>query len=261
MKKQEKQEKQVVVKSADRVLDIFELFAEEKEPMSLMDISRKLDMPTSSTYKLLQNLQARGYLETDKHEKMFFLGHKLFEIGSRYVQNTSLSAEFHHIAQRIVHSINESVFLSIRDGGNILYIAEKQSSHAVRFVSHLGMKLPLHATAMGKMFLSSLDQGEIRKLYPDEELGTLTANTVHSYQELLNQLEEIRKVGLAFSNGEAVEGVYCVAGPIYNSSKQLTASLGISIPSARIGDELWEQAVEAVRQACEELSMKLYFKQ
>nr|WP_225312574.1 IclR family transcriptional regulator [Aneurinibacillus sp. XH2] len=256
-----KEEKPVVVKSADRVLDIFELFAEEKEPMSLMDISRKLGMPASSTYKILQNLQARGYLETDKQERAFYLGYKLFEIGSKYLQNTSLSAEFHQVAQKIVDDLNESVFLAIRDGGNILYIAEKQSSHAVRFVSHLGMKLPLHATAMGKMFLSSLDQEEIRKLYPDEELGALTSSTIHSYRDLLSQLEEIRSAGLSFSQGEAVEGVRCVAGPIYDSTKQLVASLSISIPSARMDDELWSRAIEWVRQASRELSTKLQFQQ
>lgn len=121
------------VKSADRVLDIFELFAEaDVRELSLMDISRRLELPTSSLFKILQNLVHRGYLEKDEHGKMFRLGYKIFQIGAKYAQHTNLTAEFQYVAQQIVAEVNEAVYLSIRSGRNILYIAERQSTHPVR---------------------------------------------------------------------------------------------------------------------------------
>lgn len=247
------------VKSADRVLDIFELFAEEQDTLSLTDISRKLGMPTSSAYKLLQNLLNRGYLETDKHGKTFRLGYKLFEIGSKVSRNSDYATEFQHVASRIINDINESVFLSIRNGDKVLYIAEKQSTHPVRFVSHLGMQLPLHATAMGKVLLSGLSDDEVLRLYPNNELGKLTEHTLADMPELLAQLRHIRQEGVAFSSGEAVQGIRCVAAPITNATGQVVAAMSVSIPVSRVEEDTWNLAVNAVRQGAKELSIKHYF--
>lgn len=249
----------VTVKSADRVLDIFELFADEQDTLSLTDISRKLVLPPSSVHKLLQNLLNRGYLETDKHGKTFRLGYKLFEIGSKVSRNTDYATEFQHVASKIINDINESVFLSIRNGDKVLYIAEKQSTHPVRFVSHLGMQLPLHATAMGKMLLSGLSDEEVRRLYPENELGKLTDTTLSDLNELLDQLRTIRREGLAYSAGEAVQGIRCVAAPITNAAGDIVAAMSVSIPVSRVEEGIWERSVAAVKQGAKEISVKHYF--
>lgn len=257
MKQTEKQA--TTVKSADRVLDIFELFAERHEPINLSDLSRELDMPASSAYKLLQNLLSRGYLEADKQGRTFRLGYKLFEIGSKYAQRTDLAGEFQLVAQKIVDDINESVFLTIRNGEMALYIAEKQSSHPVRFVSHLGMQLPLHATAMGKVLLSGMTEDEIAKLYPDKQLGRLTDTTIVDFSELMKQLERIRAEGVGYSEGESVHGIRCVAAPIFGASGQIVSALGVSMPEARWESRAWETTVQAVLQGAKEISTKLYY--
>ncbi|RKN84191.1 IclR family transcriptional regulator [Paenibacillus ginsengarvi] len=257
MKETEKQA--ATVKSADRVLDIFELFAERQEPINLTELSRELDMPASSAHKLLQNLLARGYLEADKMGKTFRLGYKLFEIGSKYAQRTDLATEFQLSAQKIVDELNESVFLTIRNNDMALYIAEKQSSHPVRFVSHLGMQLPLHATAMGKVLLSGMSEADITKLYPDRQLGKLTDTTITNYEELMSQIRHIRSEGIGYSMGESVHGIRCVAAPVFGAQQQIAASLGVSMPEARWEPELWERVGRAVVQGAKEMSMKLFY--
>ncbi|MFC4807948.1 IclR family transcriptional regulator [Paenibacillus sp. GCM10023250] len=248
------------VKSADRVLDIFELFAEMKE-MNLMEISRQLELPTSSVFKILQNLESRGYLEKDESRKTFRLGYKIFEIGAKYAQNTSLTAEFTQIAQHIVDEINEAVYMSIRSGSNILYIAEKQSTQAVRLVSHLGMQLPLHSTAMGKMLLSGLDDEEVKAMYPESHLGVLTENTLESLPNLLEQLAVIRQEGIAYSRGEAILGIHCTAAPIYNADGNIIAAMSISIPSTRWNETVWKQMKELVTEGANKLSLIHYYQQ
>ncbi|CAG7659083.1 IclR family transcriptional regulator [Paenibacillus allorhizosphaerae] len=259
MKETEKQAATATVKSANRVLDIFELFADCHESLNLSKISRQLDLPASSTHKLLQNLLARGYLETDKQGKTFRLGYKLFEIGSKYAGRTDLAEEFQYVAQKMVDDLNESVFLTIRNGEMALYVAEKQSTHPVRFVSHLGMQLPLHATAMGKVLLSGMTDGEIQTLYPDKQLGRLTETTVTDFGELMEQLERIRVEGVEYSRGESVHGVRCAAAPIYGAPHKITASLGVSTPEARWDPKLWERIVQAVKTGAKEISMKLFY--
>lgn len=248
------------VKSADRVLDIFELFAEAGvRELSLMDISRRLELPASSVFKIVQNLVHRGYLEKDEHGKLFHLGYKIFQIGAQYAQHTNLTAEFQSIAQQIVSEVNEAVYLSIRSDRNILYIAEKQSTHPVRFVSHLGMQLPLHTTAMGKLFLSAMPDQEIAAMYESQSLGLLTDHTLSDLDQLLEQLHEIRRTGVAYSKGEAVQGIQCVAAPIVNAKQEIVAAMSISIPLSRLDEQTWNQMEEQVMQGARKLSWLLYF--
>lgn len=249
------------VKSADRVLDILELLADEQHPLNLMEISRRLDLPTSSTYKIIQNLLERGYLESDNSEKQFRLGYKLLEIATKYTQSSDLITEFQQFALGIVSEINEAVFLSIRDREHILYVSERQSSHPVRFVSHMGMRLPLHSTAMGKALLSKVSDEEISALYGGRPLEKLTPSTLTDPHQLLDQIRQIRHEGLAYSYGEATQGIRCVAAPVSNAYGEAVAALGISIPDARLTDELWEQTKTWVRQGAAHLSLRSAYRQ
>jgi IclR family KDG regulon transcriptional repressor len=248
------------VKSADRVLDIFELFGEvEARELSLMDITRQLELPASSVFKILQNLVHRGYLDKDENGKTFRLGYKIFQIGAKYAQQTNLTTEFQYIAGQIVSEVNEAVYLAIRSDRNILYIAEKQSTHHVRFISHLGMKLPLHTTAMGKLFLSAMTDEDVVQLYREQELGLLTDHTISDLEKLVEQLQEIRQAGVAYSEGEAVQGIRCVAAPIYNANQELIAAMSISIPTTRWKEDTWSQMTELVVQGAKKLTSIHYY--
>ena len=246
------------VKSADRVLDILELFAGEQEGYSLSDIAAKLDMPASSAYMLVQNLLARGYLETDRTGKMFRMGYKIFEIRTRYMRNASLITEFYRVAEKIVDDMNETVFLGVRGGNQLVYIAEKQIPTPLRFANQFGKTLPLYASASGKMLLCNCTDEEIRRLYPPGELKPLTPHTITSVDARIRQVEAARRDGIATNLGESVGDVHCIAGPIYDPEGTIVASMSISIPTVRISPEIWNRAADWIRQGCRELSYRVY---
>ncbi|WP_240041393.1 IclR family transcriptional regulator [Paenibacillus ginsengarvi] len=246
------------VKSADRVLDILELFAGEQDAYSITDIATRLDMPASSAYMLVQNMLSRGYLEADRSGKMFHIGYKIFEIRTRYMRSTSLISEFYRVADKIVDGLNETVFLGVRGGDQLIYIAEKQVSTPLRFTNQFGKTLPLYASASGKMLLVNCSADEIRSLYPSGELKGLTASTLTSVDRLLEQVDTARKEGLAYNLGETVHDVHCIAGPIYDSEGTIVASMSVSIPTVRISPDVWSRAAEWIRQGCRELSYRVY---
>ncbi|GIP37575.1 IclR family transcriptional regulator [Paenibacillus sp. J31TS4] len=249
------------VKSADRVLDILELFGGAAESYTLTEIAKLLEMPPSSTYQILRNLLIRGYLETDKSEKSFRLGYKLFEIRARYMKGTSLAAEFYRVTDKVVEDLNETVFLGIKGGDRLIYVAEKQISQPLRFGSHLGTSLPLYATASGKILLCNYTDEEIRAMYPSGILETFTPNTLSSVDRLLEQLREVRETGLGYNYGETVDGVQCIGGPIYDAEGRIVASISISIPVIRVTPAIWEKAEHWVQTTCRELSYKVFVQQ
>ncbi|GGD47793.1 transcriptional regulator [Paenibacillus nasutitermitis] len=246
------------VKSADRVLDIFELFTGGTDTYNLTEISKNLKMPPSSTYSILQNMLNRGYLEVDKSGKQFRIGYKLFMIQNRYTQGTSLSDEFYQIAEKIVDDLNESVSLSVRRGDQLHYIGEKVCSQALRYTQNQGHTLPLHATASGKIMLAELTAEELRALYPTDTLEQVTDKTISKFDDLVMKLETVKSKGIGYNIGETVNGVHCLASGIYNQNNEVVASISISMPTVRITEETWAKAHYWIERASFELSRKVY---
>ncbi|UVI29643.1 IclR family transcriptional regulator [Paenibacillus spongiae] len=236
------------VKSADRVMDILELFTGAKESYSLSDIARLLDMPPSSTHQLLQNMLSRGYLETDSSGKQFSIGYKIFEISSMCAKNTNLATQFETIGGRIAEEVNEGIMLGIRAGDHLVYVAQKNPPDPRRFAIQFSQSLPLYASASGKILLSGLTETMIRRLYPIEDLQPLTNLTITTVTGLLTELEMIRKEGIAYNRGESVEGISCISAPIYNSTGSIIAAVSVSIPDFRKTEEIWNRALNSIRE-------------
>jgi DNA-binding IclR family transcriptional regulator len=246
------------VKSADRVLDIFELYTGDKDAFTLTEIAKALNMPISSTYQIIQNMLNRGYLETDGTGKQFRLGNKIFEIRVQHRKNTNLPTEFFSVAGKMAEELNETVMLSVRSGDKVVYIAEKSASQPIRVSSAIGSVLPLHASASGKMLLSSMSEEEIDRLYPNKELEKITSRTISHVDQLKEELAKVRAMGMAYNFEESVEGVHCVAGPIYDMEGHVVASVSVSIPIVRITDDLWERTQHWIKKACQDISNKVY---
>lgn len=246
------------VKSADRVLDIFELYTGDKDSFSLTEIAKELNMPVSSTYQIIQNMLNRGYLEADSTGKQFHLGNKIFEIRVQHRKNTNLPTEFFNVAGKMAEELNETVLLGVRSGDKVVYIAEKSVAQPIRVSSSIGSVLPLHASASGKILLSSMSEAQIDALYPQTELETFTSRTISNLHDLKEELVKVRAMGIAYNFGESIEGVHCIAGPIYDMEGNVVASVSVSIPVVRITDDLWERTQHWIKKACQDISNKVY---
>src|SRR4051812_27531129 len=71
----------VLVKSAVRVLEVFELFERERRPCALNEICAALDYPQSSGTVLLKSLVSRGYLSYDRSARTYFPSLRLASLG------------------------------------------------------------------------------------------------------------------------------------------------------------------------------------
>ncbi|MFD0717015.1 IclR family transcriptional regulator [Paenibacillus sp. GCM10027626] len=244
------------VKSADRVMDILELFSPTDEKYNLTEIAKLLDMPPSSTHLLLQNMLARGYLETDESGKYFRLGYKIFEISNMFTKSTTLLSEFERVGSHAAAEMNESVMLGIRTGDQLLYIAQKNPPDPRRFSIQFTQSLPLYASASGKIILSGLSDSAIRKLYPHDNLQALTNRTITTVSSLLDELRTIRSEAISFNFGESIEGISCISAPVYNISGVIIAAISVSIPDFRVTEQSWQHSIACIQESARLLSYK-----
>lgn len=85
----------------------------------------------------------------------------------------------------------------------------------------------------------------------------MTKNTIATKENLVRELERIRKQGFAVDREELSIGLRCVASPIFDYTNYPVYSFIVAGPSSRLTKEKITVIKEAVRRVCRELSKSL----
>jgi DNA-binding IclR family transcriptional regulator len=222
------------VKSAVRILDMFELLVHHPNGLSLSEICTELDLPKSSGHALLMTLVNRGYLREGRRERTYRLGPALFEIGSAYISSTDLVADGQAIVSEVSHACDETVHLAVLDGSDVLYVVKEEGTSTIRMVSAVGKRFPAHGTGVGKVLLAELDDAVLAERFPDDiPLPALTPKTITDPRAFRAELATIRARGYALDSEESTPGLSCVAAPIYGAGGAAVAAMSISVPNVR----------------------------
>ncbi len=217
------------VKSARRVLDIFQLFAEMRRPASLALISKRLNFPKSSCVAILKTLEANGYLYCVNDAKDYYPTRRILDEAKVIISHDPLLSHLRPILQALAAETGETVFLAKRDGLLVHYLEVVESQQTLRYAASVGEKRPLHIGAAGQCLLAAMDDGEREELIsqlPLEKFSTKTVTSCVAYSKLIAQgkargwfmssggyQEEVASIGNhAIVNGEVYAVV--VGGPV-----------------------------------------------
>jgi DNA-binding IclR family transcriptional regulator len=217
-----------LVKSADRVLDIFELLATVPDGLTISEISRKLGFARSSTHGLVHTLYSRGYLAQDD-DRRFSLGVRLIQLGFNVADRLELRSVARLSLEKLVESTHDSALLVVPRRGELLYVDKVLSGiRDVRTDPRISMERPLHCTSLGKALLAALDDESVVELFDGKSLLGVTEFSITSVDELLADLALTRERMYSLDRQEAVIGVWCVGAPIRDHAGRLIAAISLS---------------------------------
>lgn len=239
------------VKSAGRTLEVLEALAAAPRRRSLVDLSRALGIPKSSLHGILRTMAQRGWVETDDTGTRFSLGMRALQVGAAYLDSDDAVGLLAGVLDDLSRQFGETVHLGRLDGRNVVYLAKRESVHPLRLYSAIGRQLPAHATALGKVLLAE---------HPDEFVQTLlawplpalTRHTITEPDALRAELARIREDGHAVDQQENTDGIVCfaVTVPLHTPA---TDAISLSIPAARLTDDVQARIVAALRRAADQL--------
>jgi DNA-binding IclR family transcriptional regulator len=235
-------------KIVDRTLDFIELFAAERRPLSLSDISRLLKIPFSSCHDVLKALQARGYLYEIGPRAGFYPTVRLFELAKVISDNDPILLRAEILLRKMRGAIDESVSLAKAGENGATYLIVLEPSHPLRFMVEAGTEVrSLHATSAGKAYLGSLSPEDFEAYLKHAKLAPLTAKTIRSRAALRADIELSRKRGYYLNLEESVEDATTVsAGFRWNGADYFVTIAG---PTSRMKPKL-EQAARLVVETC-----------
>ncbi|AHH96886.1 IclR family transcriptional regulator [Kutzneria albida] len=243
-----------VVKSADRVLAVFDLLA-DRGPLSFTDISAALALPKSSTHNLLNTMCARGYLE--RGQKEFRLGIRIWQLAQHCTEVEHLRHALRPVMEKLCAATTETVQLAILDGTNAVYLDIVESPHPVKLTSNVGARLSAHASAVGKVLLAGLDPAEARRRLTGVPLERLTEHTITTVDGLLTELALTRERGYGVDGEEFTIGLRCLAMPVRDWTGRTVVGLSVSMPTPRYSAQIAEAALDELRAAVAEAATRL----
>lgn len=223
----------MAVKSAERVLKIFELLESSSEGMTNKEISSTMNYAPSSTIALLQTMVENGYLSVDG-QKRYSLGGKLVSLGAVAASRFDIGRMATPYLKHLMQTLEETCFLGVLSGDEIVYIAKENCERTINTNAQIGSRKPVYCTGLGKAFLSFLPPEESRDLMVRLDYKRYTENTVSSFEELRKQLQEFRLQGYAIDDQEIEEGLWCLAVPVYDGYHRMVAAISVSGPKSRM---------------------------
>ncbi|MBW2123624.1 MAG: IclR family transcriptional regulator [Deltaproteobacteria bacterium] len=244
------------VKSVWRAFKILESF-ETGGMMGVTELSRKLDFPKSSVYEIVTTLVGQGILEKDPERNRYRLGLRLFELGNRARDSLEIRRVASPLLKTLNRELDETVHLTVLESGEVLYVECFESTKRLRTYSVIGVRAPLHCTAVGKAILAFLGRDEIEEIIRNKGLPGFTERTITDRGALLAELDRIVASGYAVDNMEHEEGARCVGSPIRNGIGRVFASISVSGPSQRITEQRIPEIGKLVMAAAAEISRRL----
>jgi DNA-binding IclR family transcriptional regulator len=238
-----------VVDAVAKALDVLGCF-NGSEGLSLNEISRRVGLNKSRTFRLLCTLRERGYIERNADGTLYRLGMKLFERAS------NLHRDLRDVARDFMldlsHSFNETVNLGILDGGHVLYLDIVEASRPFRMGATVGCRMPAHQTSMGKALCAYMGANS-----PGSPLATAVGGlSKKGAQQFQHELELVQRRGYAIDDEENEPGVGCIGAPIFNALGIPIAAISVSGPVRRIVQHEKSMAA-AVVAACAGVSKRL----
>ncbi len=244
------------IKSVHRAITILELLG-KNEGLSVTEVSTQLNYPKSSVHEILATMQNDGIVEKDREHNRYNLGLKLFELGNQARAGLELRRIAMPFLKRLNEAFNETVYLTVLDRGEVLYIESFGSTKRLQANSIIGVRAPLYCTGVGKAILAFLPLDEIERIIAANGLPKYTENTITDIELLKKDLSSVRRRGYSIDNREIEVGLRCVGAPIYNHEGLVFAAISISGPSQRITAEAVPEIAGLVVQTAAGISRML----
>jgi DNA-binding IclR family transcriptional regulator len=225
-----------LIKSASRVLALFEHLRERREAVTVSDVARALDMPQSSASMLLRTIETLGYLRYDGETRKFRPTFRLALLGDWVHDTTFDGAGVTKAMIAISRACGETIILGQQNKSQVQYVQIIQANYPVRLHLRAGTSRPMTCAATGHALLS---------LKPDKDVRAVVrrnnADVEENWQRVnesrfMRQIEQIRTRGYAETRGDMTPGASVLAMTVPVAEGAAPLALGIGGPTERIDE-------------------------
>jgi len=237
-----------------RAFRILEVLGDSDEPPQLAAIAQAVKLPKPTVLRILATLEHAGLVCREPDSKRYSFASRIDSFAGKVLLGSPVRSPRRAILEELVEQVGETCNLSVPSGSCAQFLdrVEVPWPLAVRFGP--GSRVPLHATASGKIFLSHMPKRGRDRFLSHAPLIAHTSNTVTEPARIAADLAAVRENGYALDEGEFLRGIRCVAVPVRNAENKVVAAVAMSAPDKRVSVSQMMDCLPAMRSAAQALT-------
>lgn len=240
--------------AVDRAAGLLVQIVQAHGQVSFAQLQHRSGLAKSTLSRMLSSLQRHG-LVTRTQDGGFAAGPVLAHQGADPIERLIDIAAPHLAALNT--ATGETINLAVLDGNEVNQVDQVDCRYLMGFVGFtgnvnwVGQRVPLHCSAVGKIFLA------FGAPLPSGRLERRTTRTLANRSDLAEDLERVRTRGWALADSELEEGLVAVAAPVRDGDGRVVAALSITGPSTRLTHDRYEELGGLTKTQADQLSAEL----
>ena len=250
------------VPNLDRALQIVEVLSSSPRGLNRNEIAAATGCTPTMVYRIMMTFTDAGWVYRDEATGIYRLSRRLLDLAVAGTDECSLVSLAWPEMCALRDETNITVQLGIlADDGTGLLLESAESRHPIRFVAEKGLRVTdIHTGAGWKCILAFLPEAERTRRLDNLSYRKLTNTTITSRAALEKALAKVRTCGYAVDDAEMVEGLHCVAAPIFDRTGYPVGTLSLSAPAEQLPQKDFKRRAASVRAAAASVSAKLGWK-
>jgi IclR family transcriptional regulator, acetate operon repressor len=244
------------VQSLVRAFGILDELA-KSDSITLSDLARAVQLPRSTTHRLLTTMEALRYVAFDRRKNGWSIGVQAFTVGAIFAQTRDLGQLGRTIMRSLMSEVQHCVNIAVPEGSGVCYIGQVATNGFRQTAARPGAVLPLHTTASGKVLMAQWSRQEFDRYIASAPLKARTARSIIDGDRLREELVLIRKRGYALDDEEHSDGLRCLAAVVSDRYGLPKGSLSISDRSSQLTRTRLAELGPTLISAAQRMSMEI----
>lgn len=220
---------------------IIETFDSANPRLTAAQVGARTGLTRTAARRHLLTLTHLGYAASDG--KLFWLTPAVLRLGHSYLESSRLPRIVQPFLQRVTAGTSETSFMSVLDGGDIVYIARNGSNVYMNTGYVVGARVQAQVTAAGMLLLALSDPSQVDQWLAHHQLKPYTTHTVTDPTVLRADMVRIRAQRWCISEQQLELDTRGIAVPLIDLRGNLIGALNVTMP---MGKETAENAVRRV---------------
>lgn len=200
----------------EKAMNLLNIVSGARTPMTFTELLRAGNLPKATLHRILATLMREGLLRHDAYSKTYQLGFRLLELAHEVWSDFDLRLAAQDELVRLRNAVGETAQLAVLDGDSVVLIASEEAGRDLRLTSKVGLRLPLHASALGKVIVAYLEPHKQVELLESLTMQAFTDRTLTTLGDLRRELDLTRARGYAVETMEFDKSAAGVAAPIFD---------------------------------------------
>jgi DNA-binding IclR family transcriptional regulator len=247
-----------MIQSIQRAAAILRSFTEAEPELGVVELGKRLDLHKSTVSRILNTLQAEGFVSQNPETGKYRLGVGLVSLAGVALGRLNVRGVAQPHLNGLVEVSQETVNVVLQDGRECVNVERVASPKQIRYVGWIGRRMPLHCTAAGKVMLAFMSESQRESLLVGP-IPRYTSRTITDKFKMGLDLNYICQQGYAIVHEEFEEEFSAIAAPVFNHSRKVAGVLSISGPTYRMGPGQIEKFIEPLLEAANKASAEMGF--